>query len=506
MLKHFLELKNSSWLKSKPWLVLGKGPSSSLLNHEITNKYHILSLNHALKISNPKVAHAIDLSVVHDCCQYFIDQAEIILLPWQPHINCKPTHHTLEELVKTDPYLKKINEQKDIYYYHASTGSIQPQNLPSINVVYFSAEAGINILAELGILEIKSLGVDGGQSYNEQFDQKDKLVNGQNSFDKQFQSIANSILKYNLDYRPLTEKTKIRVFVGSMREQWLASKVLEYSIKKQASMSVDVCFMYELDRPYPLPKEKKNWPRTPFSFQRFLIPEQCDFSGKAIYVDSDMQVFDDIKNLWDIPFNGNDLLSVEEKNSPRRSQFSVMLMDCEKLQWNIDQIIRELNLGQYTYENLMMDMCKAKSVALSIPNSWNNLETFSRKTQLLHYTDMITQPWINLHHPYGHLWTEELIEAIDAGFITNEELQREIELGYVRPSIDLQVKEKILNPVLIFKHAKELDANFLPPYQSPRLIFNPMKSPYLYLKAVIREKYTKSPIKKMTTKISQRLL
>ncbi|MBM4264570.1 MAG: hypothetical protein FJ145_24490 [Deltaproteobacteria bacterium] len=64
-------------------------------------------------------------------------------------------------------------------------------------------------------------------------------------------------------------------------------------------MSVDVQFMCDI--PVPLPKDRENQPRTGFSFSRFLIPSLCQYRGKAIYLDADMLVFDDIAKLWDYP-------------------------------------------------------------------------------------------------------------------------------------------------------------------------------------------------------------
>ena len=58
--------------------------------------------------------------------------------------------------------------------------------------------------------------------------------------------------------------------------------------------------LHEATIPIPTPATPANRPRTPFSFQRFLIPELCGFKGRGIYVDSDMQVFEDIRGLWKV--------------------------------------------------------------------------------------------------------------------------------------------------------------------------------------------------------------
>jgi rhodanese-related sulfurtransferase len=488
------------------WLILGKGPSAIKYPQFQNQSLSVISLNHAIKLGQAELAHIIDLKVVHDCKQDLIENAKAIIMPWQPHIDCRPTHKTIEDLRHTDSALQELIEKKDVYYYYCSTGNQSIGKEPIIEAFYFSAEAAINLLANLGVKKIKTLGIDGGTSYSPQFDREDLLANGQQKFDPQFKKIAESILKYDLDLKPIYEQTPINVYVGSMPEQELASRVLEFSIKRHTSISTRVTFMHQKKREFPLPKQKKNWPRTPFSFQRFLIPEFNQYSGKAIYLDSDMQVFDDLKKMWDLPFDGAKLLSVEEKQSARRSQFSVMLMNCEQLDWKIEEIVQLLDQQKITYEQLVMEMQLAGKINLTIPNTWNCLEHYFSGTQLLHYTDMDTQPWINIHHPFGHIWVEELIEGLNSGFISMDEVNLAIDQGHIRPSLMYQIQENIFNPSLIYKKAAELDTHFLPPFKSTKLVYNPLRSPMLFTKSYLREIYTKSKLKTVATKIRNRLL
>jgi hypothetical protein len=105
-------------------------------------------------------------------------------------------------------------------------------------------------------------------------------------------------------------------------------------------MSVEVKPIYQTGIEIPLPKDPENLPRTPFSFQRFLIPEVVGYKGRAIYLDADMQVFKDIRSLWMRPFNGAEILAVEEPvETGRRPQFSVMVLDCDSLNWKVREIV-----------------------------------------------------------------------------------------------------------------------------------------------------------------------
>jgi len=246
-----------------------------------------------------------------------------------------------------------------------------------------------------------------------------RLANRRASFDRQFEAIARVIRRTGVTYGPLTLETPVRVYVATTEAQMLAVKVLEYSIHKHASISVDVIPLNETGIEIPLPQDPARRPRTPFSFQRFLIPQAAGYRGRAIYLDSDMQVFRDIRELWSLPMDGADLLAARAPDgSGRRPQFSVMLLDCAALGWDIADIVRRLDAGELTYEQLMGEMRVARSIRPDIDPSWNSLERYQAGvTGLVHYTDMPTQPWVSSGNPLGYLWVRDLIEAVDAGAI-----------------------------------------------------------------------------------------
>jgi hypothetical protein len=217
----------------------------------------------------------------------------------------------------------------------------------------------------------------------------------------------------------------------------------------------------------PVPKDLKNRPRTPFSFQRFLIPALAGRRGRAIYVDSDMQVFRDLRPLWTLPFNGADLLTVQEPQaSGRRPQFSVMLLNCETLDWNIDEIVKELDAGDLTYEQLMYEMVPAKRIRHDISAVWNSLERYDESsTALIHYTDMPTQPWVSRRNRLGYLWVRVLVEAIEVGFIPLRYVKDQVAKGFVRPSLLYQLASGKENPVDLPIAGRLMDRKFVPPYR-----------------------------------------
>jgi hypothetical protein len=240
-------------------------------------------------------------------------------------------------------------------------------------------------------------------------------------------------------------------------------KVLEFSMRETSARSVEVRAIASFDRPIQLPKDVRNQPRTPFSFQRFLIPELCEFKGRAIYLDADMQVFADIDELWSATMGSHDLLAVSEGTDGRRGQFSVMLLDCARLGWQIEDVVRGLDEGRHTYEQLMYEMCVATSIGRTLDSAWNSLEKYvPGTTRLLHYTDMDTQPWVSLDNPLGRLWVACLKRAVGAGFIALEDVAREVAQGHARPSL----MPELAGARLLDEQMRDMDAAFVAPYRS----------------------------------------
>lgn len=281
----------------------------------------------------------------------------------------------------------------------------------------------------------------------------------------------------------------IRVFIASTPAEWLPARVLEFSIRETTQSTVVVAQLHTFNRSIRTPAELKNRPRTPFSFQRFLIPELCDQRGQAIYLDADMQVFRDISELWSFPMQGCDLQTVAEGGRGRRGQFSVMLLDCAALGWDIDAIVASLDRGELIYEQLMYEMRVARRVGRDIPPEWNSLEHYEAgRTALVHYTDMNTQPWVSRANPLESVWVNCLMRAIKAGFISMEELRREARAGHIRPSLIVQLERGTASSRKLGRQAGQLDSGFAAPYKALKSgRASPWTSPGAFVKAELRK-------------------
>jgi hypothetical protein len=434
-----------SWAASfdvcrKPWLILGKGPSYEHVRSVALNEFYTFALNHVVRQQQVDVAHAIDIDVVDHCKDVLESNARYLLMPYYPHVRNSPTRRTIEDFAAEIPVLRSLWDQGRLVWYNLSTAKIQVGSSPVVTAKFFSAEAAINLLAICGVKTIRSLGVDGGSSYAPTYQDlagTTLLANGRTSFERQFEQIAVTIRKHDVFYAPLHKQAPIRIFVGTDSTQRLAARVLEYSIKCHSGMSVD--FVPMCDVPVPLPRDPRNRPRTGFSFARFLIPSLCGHQGRAIYLDADMLVFDDISKLWDLPLAEADVLCAEQPTDKGRiRQYSVLLLNCGRLAWRIDEIVQALDEGRYDYAKLMYDFCVVdpERISASLPYEWNSLEFYEPgQTCLLHYTDMPTQPWVSYKNKHGEPWYRMLRAALGEGFISKQELYREIEQGNVVPDL-----------------------------------------------------------------------
>ncbi len=498
-MKSFFDWFEESNIKpEESWLVLGKGPSFANRDRFNTEGFRTLSLNHVVREQAVDVAHMIDYDVVDACGEALEKNAPVLVMPWVPHVQNRPGKKNLTEWVQENQILRRMDEEGRLLWYNLRTGWDIREGSPVVGVWYFSSEAALNLLTTAGVTTIRSLGVDGGATYSGEFgDLRDKtlLSNKQQSFDIQFEEIAKIIHKTGLDYAPLDVESPVRVYVASTEAQMLAARVLEYSIKKHASLSVEVFPLHLSGIDIPFPEKEVDRPRTPFSFQRFLIPEYAGYTGRAIYLDSDMQVFRDIRGLWTLPFDGADVLAAEpDPKLGRVPQFSVMLLDCESLDWNIRDIVRRLNGGELSYEDLMYRVAVAKKSRADIPRTWNSLENYREgETALIHYTDMETQPWVSRQNSLGYLWVRELIEAVENGYISRDEVGASVREQYVRPSLLYQVENKLEDPLLLPRKVRELDRDFVQPFQSEFKKASPWAGPGPRMKALARRAYQKSP-------------
>jgi hypothetical protein len=229
----------------------------------------------------------------------------------------------------------------------------------------------------------------------------------------------------------------IRIFCGGDRSQQLPFKVFAYSVQRHTARAVEV---RTIDNALsPIPDDPRYQPYTEFSFARFVIPALCGHAGRAVYMDSDMLVSADIGELWDTDMQGA-AIAIEigsRAQADRGKHAAVMLMDCSKLPWKVEEIVAGLGT-RYAYKALMQidPLLQPGMMRELIPAGWNELDHFEPgRTRNIHYTKIVTQPWVHAGHPHGQPWVEEVARMLREGALSADEVREEVKLGYVRPSL-----------------------------------------------------------------------
>jgi hypothetical protein len=239
--------------------------------------------------------------------------------------------------------------------------------------------------------------------------------------------------------------------VGAHETEQLAYKVLGYSIRRHTTLPVE---MRTIDNSLaPAPKDDRFLPYTNFSYGRFAIPSEAGYQGRAIYMDSDMLVFGDIAEIWEMPFDGAKILveKVTEKTRGKGRLTAVMVMDCSALHWDVAEITGRLGID-YDYEGLMsvLPLLEEGDLQDRLPEGWNSLDEVTDETRLLHYTRIKTQPWVYPCHPHGGLWTNELKRMLRDGTVTEAEIRDEAAKGHVRPSLLIELDLEPARPASEF--------------------------------------------------------
>lgn len=244
-------------------------------------------------------------------------------------------------------------------------------------------------------------------------------------------------------------KPTVRIFIGSGEASLLERKTLIYSLRKHSSRELDIQVfngthnsIEALNQPPRLSGMSlrvKYHNVTEFSLYRYLIPLVCGYQGRAIYLDSDMICLTDIGNLFDEPMGKNAILARQDRGD---WMSSVMLMDCSRCEeFELEQIVDEIDQKRYSYKDLSLlrsEFLRSRRCTVGVLDSnWNSFDHFDQHTKLIHYTNLLTQPWRSPAHRHGELWFRYFREAIDMGEIPEQVIDLSISRGCARHTIRL---------------------------------------------------------------------
>lgn len=470
-MEHFFEWFRRQHHPERPWLILGKGPSFGLRSRFDLTGFDLLSLNHAVREQRVRLAHMIDLDVVDACGEVLLEQAGHVVLPWYPHVHNVPGSQSLAELVPSHPLLRRLADADRLLWYDLSTAARRHGPGPVVQATYFSAEAAVGLLALAGARRVRSLGVDGGVGYSADFEDLTRetlLANGQPGFDLQFQGIARTILATGVDFAPLDLPAPMTAMVLSGEATSLPDKVLEYSIRKHASMSVR---LHTIRSPADIEMALEGVRETSSS-------EVSATGARAIVLRSGALVLDDLRKLWARP-RGREMLEVPRAPSDGAGLDTPAVI--------VATATDAQRLGAAALGELDTGRPPPLPLVESLPPSWTRRDRFEPgDTSLLLYSAPGLEPWISRAHPFAHLWIATLLDAVQEGFVSLDLIRTETRLGHVRPSLLEQVERRNPETLLLSWSARRRDAGFTPPTGPPPAQVGPLSDPRLILHALAR--------------------
>ena len=220
----------------------------------------------------------------------------------------------------------------------------------------------------------------------------------------------------------------MKVFVGYDTREDIAYQVCKHSIETKSKLAdVRPLKQQELRDAgwYTRPVDKLA--STEFTFTRFLIPELMDFKGWALFMDCDMILTTDIKELFDqadpkyavmcvqhdyTPKEGIKMDGQKQTIYPRKNWSSVMLFNCahpSNAALTMDLVNSPEINGAYLHR---FSWLKDEEIG-ELDHTWNYLVGVYDDIDtpnLIHYTE--GGPWFENYRDceFNELWKQELYD------------------------------------------------------------------------------------------------
>jgi hypothetical protein len=270
----------------------------------------------------------------------------------------------------------------------------------------------------------------------------------------------------------------IYIGIGATEKQRIPFEVLKYSICQNTKLDEsNYCVLHLGDLsieegifPSKLAYEafaiKAGQQHTPFSFQRFLFALYFSQSAAPddlfLYLDSDMLVLSDINDLNnELSKNHNVKTATVESFWGRRPQNSVCLSNREGVR-SISSDFCQFLLGELSYEDVFYKKYGGKLLS----SNWNSLEHMNKTTNLIHYTDMDSQPWLRSGNPNAGIWYHYLKLWVNVNEENKNLLLRQCSEKVVRPGL-AEIANSEINWASESAKAIFHDFFYVPPHRLP---------------------------------------
>ena len=220
---------------------------------------------------------------------------------------------------------------------------------------------------------------------------------------------------------------QLNIFIGWDSREDIAYQVCKHSIESKTKNTNIIPLKQKILR-----KEKLYWrdedklASTEFTFTRFLVPELMEFNGWALFMDCDMILTTDIKELFDqvddkyavmcvqhdyTPKEGLKMDGQQQTVYPRKNWSSVMLINCSHPSNQVltKELVNNSEIdGKYLHR---FSWLKDEEIG-KIGYEWNWLVGWYNESQdispkLIHYTE--GGPWFENYKDceYADLWNKE---------------------------------------------------------------------------------------------------
>ncbi|MDJ0934439.1 MAG: hypothetical protein QNJ06_18765 [Kiloniellales bacterium] len=244
------------------------------------------------------------------------------------------------------------------------------------------------------------------------------------------------------------------VFIQTNHRQMIGALVSEYSLRRNSAHNdkFDIRIMHHKDHPFFQAKEgevylrdglKRRWRNDDlqsFTPLRFLPPELMGYSGRAVVIDPDVFAVGDIYDLLVRDMEGKAVVC-RSRGGSKGLASSVMLLDCAKLtHWRCEEQFNEMFAFKRDYMDwICLKLEPGEAIGL-FENRWNDFDTLTADTKLLHNTKRWTQPWKT---------------GLPVDFVPAEKTQRFQPLGWAR-----RVRRKLFGPyALLGRYRRHRDPN-----------------------------------------------
>jgi lipopolysaccharide biosynthesis glycosyltransferase len=195
----------------------------------------------------------------------------------------------------------------------------------------------------------------------------------------------------------------IPIWIGYDKQFEDNIEVLIKSIENTTSIPYQINLLKLENLSSILTRKRDPLQSTDSAFTRWLVPYLQDYTGWALYMDSDMMVRKDLKDLWDLKNDHKTIMVVKHKNNykdttkfnnniqtiyPRKNWSSLMLFNCSKCRYlSLDYVNSASGLDLHTFKNIN------KEDIGSLPIHWNYLVGLNRfeDPAIVHWT--LGGPW-----------------------------------------------------------------------------------------------------------------